>query len=156
ASLEAMHGRFDEARELHGRSRAILEELGMTFSLAARALVPAAIEMLAADYEAAERELLYGYNVLSDIGENELRSTIAAVLGQTLYELGRDDEAEQYTLVSEGAAAEDDFPSHVIWRGARAKVLARRDGDPGAEGLAREGIGLAATTDCLAMHGAAL
>ena len=123
AYLEAMHGRFDEGRDLYGRSRAILEELGMTFALAGRAVIPAAIETLAGDPEAAERELLAGYEVLSGLGENELRSTIAAALAQALYDQRRDDEAEHYSRISEETAAEDDFGSQVIWRGARAKRI---------------------------------
>jgi hypothetical protein len=44
------------------------------------------------------------------------------------------------------AASSDDVGSHMIWRGARAKVLARR-GDPRAEALAQEAVTLSRGTD---------
>ena len=128
----------------------------MSFALAARAIIPAGIEAMAGDHEAAERELLAGYEALSAIGENELRSTVAATLAQTLYALGRDDEAEGYADTSAEIAAEDDVFSQVLWRGARAKILARRDADTAAEDIARDAVGLAAPTDCLSLHGQAL
>ncbi|MCP9486825.1 MAG: AAA family ATPase [Gaiellaceae bacterium MAG52_C11] len=156
AYLEAMCGRTDEARELYGRSRAIYEELGMTFALVARAVIPAGIETMAGNPLGAERELLEGYEALAAIGETELRSTVAAMLAGTYASEGRDDEAEEFSRISEEIAARDDFGSQVLWRGARARALARRDRDPTALALAREGVSLAATTDCLSLHGAAL
>ena len=154
--LEAMGGRPDEGRVLYGRSRAIYEELGMSFVLAARAILPAGIEAMAGELEAAERELMVGYEALSAIGENELRSTVAATLAHTLFELGRDDEAESYADIAAEIAADDDVFSQVLWRGARAKAVARRDGEPAAEDLARSAVALAAPTDCLSLHGQAL
>ena len=91
AFLEGMHGNFQEARDLYGRSKRIIEELGMRFALAGRAIIPAAIESFAGDPEAAERELRWGYDLLEEMGERELRSTIAAYLAQVLIEQGRDD-----------------------------------------------------------------
>ena len=121
--LEAMGGRPDEGRVLYGRSRAIYEELGMSFVLAARAILPAGIEAMAGELEAAERELMVGYEALSAIGENELRSTVAATLAHTLFGLGRDDEAESYADTS----CRD--------RGGRRRLLAgalaRREGEGG-------------------------
>ncbi len=156
AYLEAMLEHTDEARELYGRTRAIYEELGMTFALAARSFIPAGIETMAGNPAGAERELLAGYEALEAIGETELRSTVAASLAENYASEGRDDEAEEYSRISEQIAASDDFGSQILWRGARARALARRDGDPTAEALAREGAALAATTDCLSLHGNAL
>jgi class 3 adenylate cyclase/tetratricopeptide (TPR) repeat protein len=154
--LLAMADRPAEAREHHARSRAIYEELGMTFALAARAMIPAGIEQMAGDLEAAERELLFGHDQLERIGENELRSTIAATLGHVLYEQGRIDEAERFARASESAAAAEDIGSQVLLRSALAKVIAHRDGDREAESLAREAVALAATTDSLSLHGSAV
>ena len=156
AYLEAMADRTDEARDLYGRSRAIYEELGMTFALVGRTAIPAAIETMAGNPAGAERELLSGYEALATIGETELRSTVAAMLAESYVSEGRDDEAEEYSRISDELAASDDFGSQVLWRGARARALARRDSDPAAEGLAREGVRLAATTDCLSLHGSAI
>ena len=131
AYLEAMLEHTDEARELYGRTRAIYEELGMTFALAARSFIPAGIETMAGNPAGAERELLAGYEALEAIGETELRSTVAASLAENYASEGRDDEAEEYSRISEQIAASDDFGSQILWRGARARALARRDGDPG-------------------------
>jgi len=48
--------------------------------------------------------------------------------------------------VSERAASPDDVGSHMICRGTRAKLLARRS-DPSAEALAREAVNLSRGTD---------
>jgi predicted ATPase len=154
--LHAMQGRFSEARDLYARSRAILEELGMRFALAGRTIVPAAAETLAGDHGAAESVLRWGYQVLEEMGETELRSTVAAYLAETLYEQGRYDDAEAFSRTSEQLASEDDLLSGVTWRGARAKVLARRGLGEEAEELARAAVALAGSTDCLGLHGGAL
>jgi ATP/maltotriose-dependent transcriptional regulator MalT len=146
----------EQARSYEARSRAIYEEHGMTFQLVARALIPAGIEWMAGDLEAAERQLRRGHDELEAIGENELRLTIAATLAQVLYDQGRDDDAEAFARASKDAAAEDDIGSQVLWRSALAKVLARRDGDPAAGALVDEAVRLAATTDMLSLHGNAV
>jgi hypothetical protein len=145
-----------QARDHNSRSHAIYEELGMTFALAARAVIPARIELMAGDLEAAERQLVWGYEQLEKIGESELRSTTAAMLAQVLHDQARDDEAERFALISEELAAEDDVYSQLLWRSALAKVRARRDGWSEARALAQEAVTLAATTDSLSFHGWAL
>jgi len=154
--LFAMADDSEQARSYEARSRAIYEEHGMTFQLVARALIPAGIEWMGGDLDAAERELRQGHDELEAIGENELRLTIAATLAQVLYEQGRDDEAESFARASAEAAAEDDLGTQVLWRSALAKVLARRDGDRAAEALAAEAVRLAATSDMLSQHGNAV
>jgi hypothetical protein len=154
--LLAMADRPGEARAHQARSHAIFEELGMSFANVARAVIPAGIEQMAGDLEAAERELVSGHDQLEAIGENELRSTIAATLAHVLYEQGRDVEAERFARASKSAAAEDDVGSQVLWRSALAKVIARRDGSDEAEEFASDAVALAATTDMLSLHGAAL
>ncbi|MGH3071638.1 MAG: AAA family ATPase [Gaiellaceae bacterium] len=154
--LLAIADRPAEARAHQARSHAIYEELGMSFANAARVVIPAGIEQMAGDLEAAERELVWGRAALEAIGETELRSTAAAMLAHVLHEQGRDDEAEHFARESETAAAEDDIGSQVLWRSALAKVIARRDGDPDAERLAQEAVAMAASTDMLSLHGWAL
>ena len=65
--LLAMADRPEEARTLHARSHAIFEELGMSFANVARAVIPAGIEQMAGDLEAAERELVSGHDQLEAI-----------------------------------------------------------------------------------------
>jgi tetratricopeptide (TPR) repeat protein len=145
-----------QARDHHVRSGMILEELGMTFPLAARAVNSARIEMMAGDLESAERQLRWGYEQLERVGETEVRSTTAAMLAQVLHEQERDDEAERFALTSDELAAEDDVYSQLLWRSALAKVRARRDRADDARALAQQAVRLAAATDSLSFHGWAL
>jgi ATP/maltotriose-dependent transcriptional regulator MalT len=90
------------------------------------------------------------------MGERGFLPTIAGFLAQALYAEGNYDEAEYFSRASEAAAAADDVPSQVIWRSARAKVLARR-GDLGqAERLSREAVEIAEATDLFNAQGNAL
>ena len=153
---EAMRGRFDDARELAARSTAIYEELGRRFALAAWSPWPGAVELLAGDPEAAERIFRSGYETLSSMGEKLNLSTIAASLAESLYLQGRVGEAERLTVVSEEATSPKDVWSHVAWRLARAKILAKRGELREAERLAREAAELIADTDAVNMRAHAL
>jgi class 3 adenylate cyclase/tetratricopeptide (TPR) repeat protein len=154
--LHGLRGDVGEARALLARDRQILEELGLEYTLARRFNVRAAVEILADDLPAAERELLAGRVALERIGDRSLLSTVAAHLAQVLIAMDRDSEADTYVNLSRDLAAEDDLVSQVIWRSARAKIDARATGAVHAERLAREAVDLAATTDDLVMHGRAL
>ena len=155
AYLEAMADRTDEARDLYGRSRAIYEELGMTFALVARTAIPAAIETMAGNPAGAERELLSGYEALATIGETELRSTVAAMLAESYVSEGRDDEAEQWLERGRETPSDERLPQ-MLWRQVRGKVLARRGELEEGERLAREAVALAEESDMLNAHADAL
>jgi class 3 adenylate cyclase/tetratricopeptide (TPR) repeat protein len=154
--LHAMADDPVQAHDYHRRSGAIFEELGMTFPLAARAVNSARIEVMAGDLAAAERQLRWGYEQLEQIGETEVRSTMAAMLAQVLHEQERHDEAERFALTSDELAAADDVYSQLLWRSALAKVRAHRDGADEARELAQQAVTLAAATDSLSFHGWAL
>jgi class 3 adenylate cyclase/tetratricopeptide (TPR) repeat protein len=154
--LLAMADEPAEARDHYRRGDVILEELGMTFSLAVRTVNAGRIDLMAGDLHAAETWLRRGYERLEQIGETEIRSTAAAVLAQVLYDQGRDDESERFALTSEELAAADDVYSQLLWRSALGKVRARRDGDGEGRALAEEAVRLAAATDSLSFHGWAL
>jgi class 3 adenylate cyclase/tetratricopeptide (TPR) repeat protein len=146
AVLEAMTGRFEAARHRYQEAASVLEDRGLTTLLASVRMYPGMVELLADDHEAAERELRLGYDELAAVGHSAYLSTTAAFLAKPLYELGRFDEALEMTRASEEAASPDDIASHVIWRGTRAKLLAR-DGDTGGAELAREAVELVGETD---------
>jgi ATP/maltotriose-dependent transcriptional regulator MalT len=155
--LHALQGRFDEGRDLINRGIRIEEDLGLQLSIAndlSQGL--AYLELLAGDPAAAERALRIGYDILDGMGETFFLSTTAAILARAVHAQGRDDEAIHFTGISEQTAAPDDVASQVIWRGARARVLAGRgEADP-AEELAREAAALAEPTDLLEMRGDSL
>lgn len=86
----------------------------------------------------------------------ELHERLAAWLGEAAWRLGRDDEAAAETARSERLAAASDVFTQVVWRGVRAKVLARRGRQADGERLAREAVRLAAATDNLELRAGAL
>ena len=156
AVLEARRGSFHEARRLEHESEELFRELGLSVSLAGAGMYSGTIELLADDPEAAERELRTAFEALDQVGDRGALSTSAALLAEALYLQGRDDDAERYTVKAAEAASPADLVSQVLWRGARAKVLARRGADTEAERIAREGLALAAKTDFSGLHGNAL
>ena len=157
APLEGRLGRFAEARELADRARATYEEFGLTLlGQAATALAYGDVELLAGDYEAAERELRKGWVALEEIGERGYSSSIAAFLGRALYGQERLDEAEQIALHAQERAAPDDVWTQALSLGTRAKVLARRGLHAEGELLARDAIARVEVTDAIELHGTML
>jgi class 3 adenylate cyclase len=156
AELEAGLGHFGEARTLYGRSKTIVEELGLQLQLGVQTFAAGTIELLAGNPEAAEVELRVGLDTLQRIGAQVASSTLAGLLGAAVYAQGRYDDAERFTELSEATAPEEDIATQIFWRGTRAKLLARKGIVDEAESVAREAVGLAAGTDALTVHGDAL
>ena len=155
--LEAMRGRFDEARELVAQARSMLEEVALTVWTAGPLTQMAGwIELLAGDAAAAERDLRWGVETLREIGELSWLSTVAGILAEAGYAQGRYDEAEESLRISEETAGSDDAYSQVLLRGVRAKILARRGEAGDASSLAAEAVAIAHTTDSLFIQAFAL
>jgi class 3 adenylate cyclase/tetratricopeptide (TPR) repeat protein len=141
ANLEAMRGRFDEARALYQASWATLDDLGWRFDAAlTSAIASGPVELIAGDADAAERELRRDHDALAAMGERNYISTTKAFLAEALYRQQRDDEALAMTRESEDIAADDDVATQYLWRSVRAKILARTGDQEAAEELAREAI----------------
>jgi class 3 adenylate cyclase/tetratricopeptide (TPR) repeat protein len=147
ANLQAMHGNFEEARNLYGVGRGLLEEVGAGVIAASTALQAGVVELLAGDAVAAERELRRGYDALTVMGETYFAPTVAAVLAHALCDLRRYDEALALTVRAEELGASDDVATQAIWRRARAKVLADSGHSNEALALAREAVELLRPTD---------
>jgi DNA-binding SARP family transcriptional activator len=156
AALTAMQGEFEDARTLMSLFRKILDELGLRVTAASASETEGLVELLAGDPVAAERKLRSGYQQLEEMGETFTRANLAALLAQALHAQSRDEEALAVTELGELAPATDDVSAQVHLKAARAKVLARVGGIAEAEGLAREAVALARTTDFLVMWGDAL
>jgi tetratricopeptide (TPR) repeat protein len=105
--------------------------------------------MLAGDVESAERELRRGYDLLVEMGEKYLRSTLGGLLGQTLYELGRYDEVEVLAREAKELATEDDVDTQALWRSLQSKLLARQGAVEEGEALVREAIEILEPTDAV-------
>jgi len=155
--LAAMGGEFDRGRELITRSSHVAEDLGLRIIAAStRSSWLGQLETLAESPAEAEREFRRGCDVLAEMGEKNLLSTLYARLAQALWALARYEEAEHFARGSSEAAADQDIVSQVIWRCALAKVLACRGEFGEGEGLIREAIDRADATDALNMQGDAL
>src|SRR5919202_1079677 len=154
AGLEAMLGRFAQARELLARAAETLAEYSITVNASSHP--QALVAMLADDPVEAERCLRIDYENLARRGEKGYLSTTAEFLARAVEAQGRDEEAFELTEVAEQAGAADDFSTQVVWRGVRARLIAKGGATAEAERLAREGGTLAAKTDRLNYHGGAL
>jgi class 3 adenylate cyclase/tetratricopeptide (TPR) repeat protein len=157
AVFEAGLGRVDVARGLIGEAKALLREVGLTVWMAGPLTQMAGlVELLADDPAAAERDLRWGHETLSAIGEVTWLSTLVAILAEAVYLQGRLEEAEQLAMASRDSAGSEDVYSQILWRGVQAKVLARRGRSEEAASLARESLALAEPTDSLGLKATAL
>ena len=157
ASLVAMQGRFEPARERIRRARAMLEELDLPVRVAYVEIESWRVEMLAGDGEKAESDLRHAYDLLTSVGEKYLLSTVAGLLAQTLYALGRYDEVEPLGRLASQLAADDDIDTQALWRCVQAKLLARQGALDEAEALVTEALEILEPTDAIIFrHGVLL
>ena len=140
AGLRAMHGDFDEARQLQVAARALHEELGQRFRIATRSLIAAEIEALAGRPSEATAILRWAFGELQEMGVTSPMSTMAAFLADALAAEGSINEAIHYSKISEQHAAAVDVATQVMWRVARANAVED-------VALARQAFELAAPTD---------
>ena len=156
AVLEAMRGRFDEARTLSAEAERILLDLGRTLALAFVRADAGAVELLAGNAGTASAILRSACDTLVEIGERGNLSTYAALLAEALADQGDDDGADKYALLSEDTALREDIQSQVLWRNARTRILVRAGDLADARVLADESVALAEQTDDLNLTGDAL
>jgi tetratricopeptide (TPR) repeat protein len=140
ASLLALNGEFEEARELYRRARHLREDLGATVLAASTSLTSGRVELLAGDASAAEADLRRDDATLAAIGERYLRPVVMATLAQAVYVQEQHREADELAITASQLAAEDDVEAQALWRLVRAKVLSQRGDGLEAERLAREAV----------------
>jgi class 3 adenylate cyclase/DNA-binding SARP family transcriptional activator len=151
AALHAMRGEFGEARSLVRAGNAVLDGLDRMQSAVSHH--EALVELLAGEPGIAAAKLRAGYDRLAEMGEKAVLATTAAMLAQALYAEGHYGEAHEFCAVSEETAAAEDLSTQVIWRGVRAKLLARDGRFAEAETLARRALVLVLRTDQLNRQG---
>jgi DNA-binding SARP family transcriptional activator len=153
AGLEAMRGRFDEARAQITRAETIYAELGQTaLAHGTGGGVRGEIELLAGRADAAEQAFRESYDALALAGDRAYLATRAAQLAEAVHLLGRDEEAMSWARLAEEAAADDDVPTQFLRRSIQARLLAHAGDGVRAEALAREAVRLAEATDALWQH----
>jgi class 3 adenylate cyclase/transcriptional regulator with XRE-family HTH domain/tetratricopeptide (TPR) repeat protein len=155
AQLEAMLGHVDEARSLHARASGRWDEL-VGHEHPAMWEARYRIEKLAGDDVAAEQAVRRACEILAERGERPHRSTLTGELARVLCALGRFDEAEECSQLSEELGMDDDVVTEMLWRQTRATVLAHRGDRTPALRLARQAVALAEQADDLNAHGDAL
>jgi tetratricopeptide (TPR) repeat protein len=145
-----MLGRIDEARALLGELRnEIAERGGAKTVLAAIGTYGLDIERLAGDPGAAVAAGEESYRLREELGRWSELSTTAGALGLAYCDLGRLDEAEQWAARAEELGAPEDAITQMLWRLARARVLARRGEHAEAERLAGEAVEIGDRTEDL-------
>jgi tetratricopeptide (TPR) repeat protein len=144
----AMLGRIEEARALLAALRAEGAERGGVLLLGAIGEVGFEVELLAGDPAAAAAigEELCGR--LAGAGLRDLEA-FAGRLAQAHYQLGALDEADAWAARAAVLGTSDDAYTQMLWRQARAKVLARRGNHHHAEQLIFEAIPISDRTEML-------
>jgi tetratricopeptide (TPR) repeat protein len=138
-------GRFEEARAGHAKAVAAVRERGARISEAIFAQTGWRIETGAGDLHAAERIARHGCELLEEMGERSWLSTQACQLAESLYALGRDEEATEWAELGLELGASDDVITQMLARQVLAKLAARRREHARAETLAGEAVALAET-----------
>jgi class 3 adenylate cyclase/tetratricopeptide (TPR) repeat protein len=156
AALEAMRRDFDRARGQARESTAILEELGERVVVGYQAVATAIVEMLAEDVDAAERELIRGYEAVAGFSQRSVRPYIAAWLARVYYRQGRLEDSDRLTREAEEWGGSWDVATEALWRATRGKLLARAGRVREGEEQARRALELIAGTAFLNMRASIL
>jgi class 3 adenylate cyclase/tetratricopeptide (TPR) repeat protein len=153
--LAAMRGDFVSGRALVKQGREPLADAGYTLWHASSSQVPAAVEELAGDLEAAIEFLRDGFDQLRELGEHPFASTNAAMIARLMVELQRNSEAADWLRVARELSPDDDL-STLAESDAVDAILAARHGEhERAERLADRAIAQAETTDFWHLRGGA-
>ena len=146
----AMLGRSDEARALHAELRnELVERGGAKAVLAALQGYDIEIELLGGDPEAAVAAGEESCRMREELGRWAELSTTAAGLALAYIELDRLGDAERWTARAAELGAAEDATTQMLWRQARARVLARRGDYEQAERLASEAVEIGEATEDL-------
>jgi class 3 adenylate cyclase len=149
SGLEAMLGRFEEARALYAQSRQIFGELGLRVSLAGVTQISGPVETLAGDLVAAERELRQGYEILSSANARSLLAPQAAMLASALVAQGRPAEAAPLLAQANESLGSGDLVAQIVVLTARAYLAIAEDDHRRAVAEARGAVTTGEATDAL-------
>jgi tetratricopeptide (TPR) repeat protein len=154
ATLHAMQGNFEVADRFLQEANGILDQLRSLTSTVSHH--EAFVRTLAGQPELAEIKLRAGAERLASMSDRGLLATTNAMLAQAVYAQGRYAEAAELCRMAADAGAPEDIVTQVIWRGVKAKLLARHSRGEEAEALAREAVAFADATDLLSHRGDAM
>jgi tetratricopeptide (TPR) repeat protein len=156
ALIQAMLGRFDEAREVERRSRAIKEDLGLVLPLAIGDIWRGEMELYAGDLAAAEQAFGAAAEFLDARGDRNFYPTAMAGVARARFHQERYEEADVALRSAEETTASDDFITVVWTLGTRARFHALEGRVDEAVACAEHGVELASRTDDLNLQAEAL
>ena len=149
ALFRAMLGDVEASRAAAATARSLLEEFDFTFQMGLYGGDIGVSELIGRDLDRAEFELRRAHDVLVEIGDVGVRSTVDAVLADALALQGRPDEALEFADASRAIAAVDDLDAQPRWRAARARALSTLGRHDEALALLDEAVALAEPIDFL-------
>jgi DNA-binding SARP family transcriptional activator len=161
--LDAMRGRFEDARRQVRDATAIYEEAGHGWFVALLTRDLWHVEALAGDAAAAEPDLREGFEQFRRLSGSEVMTAEqAAILAAVLYDDGRDEEAARFHALAEAVVGRSDGERYIgaypepLWITLQAKLHARRGELDAAVALAADAVresrrsdGLEAQADAL-------
>ena len=142
-------GEVDEARELHARGRAMLEDAGLLVSAAGWAMSESEIEWRAGDLDAQERSLRAAVGVLDGLGDQFFFSTVVLCLVNCLLSRRPPDDEEVAALcaVARERTLAGDLVNFVYLDGIEGRRLAHAGSAEEGIRLSRNAAETADTTD---------
>src|SRR5581483_9698242 len=149
AVLEASLGNASGARAMGEESTAVMDERAPGPSAAAARQYAGLALLIAGDPEHAEHELSAAGELLQDLGERTVASTVAALRARALVELERWEEAEHAAATALDWADAGDVISQAYARGALARCQAAHGSIDTALDNARRAVELSSTSDAL-------
>jgi len=156
AALEAMDGRFDEARAHLEEARLARQEFSDTGTIVTSwAALAGEVELLAGNPEHAEVILSTSCDALRAVGAGEWLATNSALLGEALYRQGRFAEALDASETALAAAPPEHLTSKAVAWVVQAKALARLGSVAEAQALAAETVEVLSGAEALDVLGEA-
>jgi tetratricopeptide (TPR) repeat protein len=156
AALEAMAGRFEDARANLEEARLARDEFSDAGTIVTSwACIAAEVELLAGNPERAEEILSAACDTLRAAGESEWLATNSALLAEALYRQGRYADAVALSSSALAIAPPGHLTSRAIAQRVQAKGLARAGRLAEAQALVAETIELLAATDVVNEEGEA-
>jgi class 3 adenylate cyclase/tetratricopeptide (TPR) repeat protein len=141
ARLLALIGRFDEAWAAYRSNLEQMSERGDRLGLAIGDAWE--IAMQAGQFARAEESARHACRLLEEMNERTFWSTKAAEVAQSLYGLGRYEEAETWARQAADVGASDDAITQMMSRQVLAKVAARHGEFERARAVAAEALAIA-------------
>jgi DNA-binding SARP family transcriptional activator len=155
--LRALEERFDGAFEALDAADELYRELGETYALANNSgRVRGLVHRLAGEAAAAEGVFRECCETFERVNDETALATIAAGLGQTLYDQGRYPEARDWGNLAEERSPRGDIIAQFSWRSLKGKLLAQQGLISQGEALVLEALGIVEATDALSAHGEVL